>query len=179
LGGWEINGDFQFHSGFPWTPVASNNCNLVLGSATICPIRPIGVLAAPGNNADTSAFLPPLNSNFANGGPAYFNVNSSGFPGIGRNTERGPRFSQFDFSFVKNFGLPKMKFVGENSKIQLRMNVYNAFNKLNLAPFTFDSTSTVVSYYNNGTVPVANPQFGTASTGLAGRTVELEGRFVF
>ena len=70
-----------------------------------------------------------------------------------------------------------MKFIGENSKIQLRMNVYNAFNKLNLAPFTFDSTSAVVSYYNNGTVPVANPQFGTASTGLAGRTVE--GRFVF
>jgi hypothetical protein len=179
LGGWEINGDFQFHSGFPWTPVASNNCNLVLGSATICPIRPIGILAAAGNNADTSAFLPPVNSNFVNGGPAYFNVTSSGFPGIGRNTERGPRFSQFDFSFVKNFGLPKMKFIGENSKIQLRMNVYNAFNKLNLAPFTFDSTSAVVSYYNNGTVPVANPQFGTASTGLAGRTVELEGRFVF
>ncbi|HXN65946.1 MAG TPA: TonB-dependent receptor [Candidatus Acidoferrales bacterium] len=179
LGGWELNGDFQFHSGFPWTPVASNNCNLVLGSATICPIRPIGILAEPGNDASTSAFLPPTNSNFAMGGPAYYNVTASGFPAIGRNSERGPRFSQFDFSFVKNFGLPKMKFVGENSKIQLRMNVYNAFNKLNLAPFTFGSTSTTVSYGNNGTTPIANPQFGTASTGLAGRTIELEGRFVF
>ncbi len=38
----------NFTPDFPWTPVASNNCNLVLGSATICPIRPIGILAATG-----------------------------------------------------------------------------------------------------------------------------------
>jgi hypothetical protein len=74
-----------------------------------------------------------------------------------------------------------MKFVGESSKIQL----YNAFNKLNLAPFTFQSQSSTVSFGNNCVsappvcTPVANPNFGIASTGLAGRTLELEGRFVF
>ncbi|MGH9782031.1 MAG: hypothetical protein ACRD33_09450, partial [Candidatus Acidiferrales bacterium] len=186
LGGWEVNGDFQFHSGFPWTPVATNNCNLVLGAATICPLRPIGVFAAPGNNHATSAFLPPAaSSNYPNGSTAYYDVTASGYPAFNRNGQRGPRFSQFDFSVVKNFGLPAMKFIGESAKIQLRMNLYNAFNKLNLAPFTFQSQSTTVAYGNNcaGTpvvcTPVANPSFGIATAGLAGRTMELEGRFVF
>ena len=186
LGGWEVSGDFQFHSGFPWTPVAVNNCNLVLGAATICPLRPIGVLATPGDNHDTNAFLPPASgSNFPNGSTAYYDVTASGFPAFNRNNERGPRFSQFDFSFVKSFGLPAMRFVGESSKIQLRMNIYNAFNKLNLTPFTFQSASTTVAYGNNCTgspavcTPIANPNFGIATSGLAGRTVELEGRFVF
>jgi len=78
-----------------------------------------------------------------------------------------------------------MKFVGETSKIQLRMNIYNAFNKLNLAPFTFQSNSTTISYGNNCVgkpplcEPIANPNFGIATSGLAGRVIELEGRFVF
>lgn len=187
LGGWEINGDFQFHSGFPWTPVAVNNCNVTLGAATICPFRPIGVYTQQNNNHDSNAFLPDgLDNNFPGGSTTYFNVTSGGFPAFNRNAERGPRFSQFDFSFVKSFGLPSMKFVGESSKIQLRMNVYNAFNKLNLAPFTFQSQSTTVAYGNTsctGTpavcVPIANPNFGIATLGLAGRVVELEGRYVF
>jgi hypothetical protein len=38
----------------------------------------------------------------------------------------------------------------------------------------------VVSYGTNGAgVPVANPQFGLATGGLAGRVVELEGRIRF
>src|ERR1700693_3815252 len=186
LGGWEVNGDFQFHSGFPWTPVATNNCNITLGSTTICPLRPVAVLHEPKDNSGTNAFLPPASgSNFPNGSTYYYDVATSGFPAFKRNNERVPRFSQFDFSFVKNFGLPPMKFVGETSKIQLRMNIYNAFNKLNLAPFTFQSNSTTISYGNNCVgkpplcEPIANPNFGIATSGLAGRVIELEGRFVF
>jgi len=186
LGGWELNGDFQFHSGFPWTPVASNNC-FVLGVQFLCPVRPDSYAGGAGNNSSTDTFLPPHTNNFPNGSTSYFGTTGPipSFPGIGRNSFRGPRFSQFDFSFVKNFGLPPAKFIGENSKIQLRMNIFNAFNKLNLAPFTFDSPSTVVTYYNNCVgsppvcTPVANPNFGYATTGLAGRVIELQGRFVF
>ena len=73
-----------------------------------------------------------------------------------------------------------MKFFGEGAKIQLRMTAYNVFNKLNLTPFVFGSASTVVSYFNNSSgVPVANPLFGTATAGLAGRVLELQGRFTF
>ncbi|MGB8835124.1 MAG: hypothetical protein WCC67_00145, partial [Candidatus Acidiferrales bacterium] len=180
LGGWEINGDFQFHSGFPWTPVASNNC-FTLGAQFLCPVRPNSYTGGAGDNASTNAFLPLNQGNFPNGSTAYFGTTAPipSPPGIGRNSFRGPRFSQFDFSFVKNFGLPSAKFIGDGAKIQLRMNIFNAFNKLNLAPFTFDSPSTVVTYFNNGTTPAANPNFGYATTGLAGRVVELEGRFVF
>jgi hypothetical protein len=178
-GGWQLNPIFEFHSGFPWTAVASNDCNLVLGSATICPLRPIGYFGGAGTNSTTSAFLPPTAGNFPNPATSYFDVNGFGFPGVGRNSFRGPRFSSLDFSAAKSFGLPNLPFFGEGAKIELRANFYNALNKLNLAPFTFGSTSTTISYSNTNNVPVANPLFGTASTGLAGRVIELQARLRF
>jgi hypothetical protein len=190
LGGWQLNGDFQFHTGFPWTPVANNTCP-VIGTNGLCPIRPIGYAGGAGTSQSTSSFVSPATSNFPNGGTSYFTLATSlpnpdviPDPGIGRNTFRGPRFSQFDFSMMKDFGLPKMRVLGENGHIELRINLYNAFNKLNLQPFVFGSSSTVVSYGNttnamNQVVPVPNPQFGLATGGLAGRTVELLGRLRF
>ena len=87
---------------------------------------------------------------------------------------------------MKQFGLPNMRFIGENSRIELRVNLYNAFNKLNLAPFTFGSSSTILSYGNLAPVPPAttglpnpNPLFGIASSALSGRTIEISGKFIF
>jgi hypothetical protein len=188
-GGWQLNGIYQFHSGFPWTPVAYNYCP-ALGSVCLNPIRPIAYNGAAGHNAENSAFLPPTSGNFPalagigqNPNP-YFTLQTSGsfpeFPGIGRNTFRGPRFQDIDLSVAKQFGLPTMKFVGEGAKIELRLGAYNVFNKLNLAPFTFGSTSTTISSNNNNAgQPVANPLFGTATNGLAGRVLELQARFSF
>jgi len=184
LGGWEATGIFQFHSGFPWTPVSSNNC-FTLGAQFLCPVRPIGVLAGAGHEANTSAFLPPVSGNFPNGATSYFDVTSTGVPGVGRNSFTGPRYTDVDFSFMKKFGLPSMPFLGENARLEVRANLFNAFNKLNLAPFTFGSSSTTVSFGDNCSgsptvcTPISNPLFGTASSGLAGRVVEFEGRFVF
>ncbi len=186
LGGWELNGIYQFHSGFPWTPVASNLCP-VIGASGLCPLRPTAYNGGAGNDHETSAFLPPTSSNF----PAlaslpaanpYFTVQTTGTtpdpPGIGRNTFRGPRYQDIDLSILKNFRLPAMKFIGEGANIQLRMTAYNAFNKLNLAPFSFGSTSTTITSCC-GSTPNYNPQFGTATAGLEGRVLELQGRFVF
>ena len=189
FGGWQLNGDFQFHTGFPWTPVANNTCPVV-GTNNICPIRPIGYSGGAGNSQDTTSFISPATSNFPNGGTSYFTLATTTtpdvipLPGIGRNTFRGPRFSQFDFSVMKQFGLPSMHFLGDNGHIELRMNLFNAFNKLNLQPFVFGSNSTVISYGNTTNamgqvVPVPNPQFGLATGGLSGRVVELEGRIRF
>jgi hypothetical protein len=184
-GGWEVNGIYQFHSGYPWTPVADNVCP-VFGAINNCPIRPIAYNGGAGSNYSTSAFLPPTSGNFPNGGPAYFTLQSTcgdpctpEVPGVGRNSFRGPRYQDIDLTVMKQFGLPSMKFVGDASSIQLRMTAYNVFNKLNLAPFSFGSNSTTVSYGNNGSTPVANPLFGTASAGLAGRVVELQAKFIF
>ena len=195
VGGWQLNGIYQFHSGFPWTPVADNVCP-VLGASNLCPIRPIGYAGGAGADHDSSAFLPPVAGNFPalaslgpNGANPYFALQTAGstpdFPGIGRNTFRGPRYQDIDLTIAKEFGLPGMKVLGEGAKLQLRMTAYNAFNKLNLAPFTFGSTSTVVSYSNCGpptcatVTPVANPLFGTAINGLSGRVLELQARFSF
>ncbi len=191
LGGWELNGIYQFHSGFPWTPVASNLC-AVLGSSSLCPTRPIAYNGAAGDNHETSAFLPPIASNFplvaaaaaANQPNPYFTLQTSGntpaFPGIGRNSFRGPRYQDIDLSVLKNFRLPTMKVIGEAGSIQLRMTAYNVFNKLNLAPFTFGSNSTIISNQCCGSpTPAAQPLFGTATSGLAGRVVELQARFSF
>jgi hypothetical protein len=192
VGGWQLNGIYQFHSGYPWTPVASNDCP-VLGSGCLSPIRPIGYNGGAGNNHETSAFLPPTAGNFPlvaaaakAGTPSpYFTLQTSGntpdFPGIERNSFRGPRYQDIDLTIAKEFGLPAMKFLGEGAKLQLRMTAYNAFNKLNLAPFTFGSTSTIVSSACSacGQPAFANPQFGTAINGLSGRVLELQARFRF
>ena len=101
------------------------------------------------------------------------------FPGIGRNSFRGPRYQDIDLTVAKEIGLPTTKIFGEGAKIELRMTAYNTFNKLNLAPFSFGSTSTTISSNNHGGVPFANPLFGTATSGLAGRVLELQARFSF
>lgn len=184
LGGWQLNGIYQFHSGFPWTPVASNLCP-VLGATSLCPVRPTAYNGGAGDNHETSAFLPPTASNFpavASGTNPYFTVQTTGntpdIPGIGRNTFRGPRYQDIDLTIAKEFGVPTMKFIGEGARIQLRMTAYNAFNKLNLSPFSFGSTSTTITSCC-GSTPQANPLFGTATSGLAGRVLELQARFSF
>lgn len=181
LGGWQINTIFQFHSGFPWTPVADNLCP-VIGASTLCPFRPIAYNGGAKNNHNTEAFLPPVSGNFPNPSTSYFTLQQTGtapdFPGIGRNSFRGPRYSDFDFSLVKQFGLPSMPVLGENSLVELRMDLFNAFNKLNLTPFTFGSLPTVVSF-GPAMNPTPNSQFGIATSGLQGRVVQLQARFVF
>lgn len=183
FGGWQLNGTFLFHSGFPWTAVANNACPLV-GSSNICPIRPLGFSGGAGHSDSNSSFVAPTSSNFPNPSTSYFTLATnlvSGqipFPGVGRNTFAGPRYSAFDFSLVKQFGLPRLPLLGENSKIELRMNAYNAFNKLNVAPFTFGSSSTVVSFCCGDTAN-PNPQFGIGTNGLSGRVIELQGRISF
>jgi hypothetical protein len=185
VGGWQLNGIYQFHSGFPWTPVASNLCP-VLGATSLCPVRPIAYNGGAANNYDTSAFVAPTSGNFpllANSTTnPYFTLQTTGtspaFPGIGRNSFRGPRYQDIDLTVAKEFGLPTMKLLGEGAKIQLRMTAYNAFNKLNLAPFSFGSTSTTISSCC-GSTPVANPLFGTATSGFAGRVLELQARVSF
>jgi Carboxypeptidase regulatory-like domain/TonB dependent receptor len=188
-GGWQFSPIFTFHSGFPWTPVASNLCP-VFGSTTLCPVRPTEYLGGADIKYDTNAFLPPTSGIFPNASTSYFNLQTTGttpdFPGIRRNSFRGPRFSQIDMSLAKSFGLPSSRFLREAAAIELRINAFNVFNKLNLAPFTFGSASTLISSAQNCTgsvcTPVANPNFGLASFtngGLAGRTLELQGRFSF
>ena len=70
---------------------------------------------------------------------------------------------------MKRTGLPNVHVLGENAALELRANFFNAFNMLNLAPFGFFSPSTDINSVN----------FGRATSGLAGRVIELQARFSF
>jgi hypothetical protein len=71
-------------------------------------------------------------------------------------------------TFGKNTPL---RMLGDGGNLQLRMNVFNLFNHLNLSPFTFNTRSTVVQ----------DQFFGSAgiTPALAGRIVELQARISF
>ena len=165
FGGFQINGILQAHSGLPWTPVIGQSVSTP-GGASLAPIRPIAYYGGGGHDTSVSAFV--NGSNFPQGGASYFDIKDSGFPGVGRNSFRGPRYFGLDFSLAKTVKLSN-KFLGEATRLDIRCNMYNAFNHLNLSPITFGDNAAHAD----------NPQFGRADAGLAGRVVEFQFRLSF
>jgi hypothetical protein len=100
-------------------------------------------------------------------------------PGVGQNTFRGPHFFNVDMTLAKAFGLPKLGFLGEQARLNIRADFYNLFNKLNLLPFVpsnnYANPSTIISC--DGVT--GNPQFGQAQGAYGGRVIELQARFSF
>ncbi len=86
------------------------------------------------------------------------------FPGVARNSFTGPGYFDVDATLSKAFGLPKLRVIGENAKLEFRANFYNLFNKLNL--------------YNPQT-DILNGHFGEAQNALGARVIEIQGRFSF
>ena len=187
LGGWSVSGILTAHSGFPWTPVTFNTCDMVYHNGACVDggttqLRPAQYLGGAGQNYSNSSFL-SQNGNFRNGPGAYF-VNATATscpavfpatcpgqlptpPGIGRNSFRGPRYLDLDATLSKSIGLPKMPILGENAKVEFRANFFNLTNKLNLAP------DRIVTDLNNTAL------FGEVTGALAGRSIELQARFNF
>jgi hypothetical protein len=184
LGGWQVNGTFQFHSGFPWSPVRGNNCPPTPSAGGLCPALAAAYLGGAKSDFSTDTFKKP-NGNFpgivtgsscptppapfgpGDAGYPYFDGCTVGPPFIHRNSFRGPRYQTFDMSFVKSTAVPFFK--SENAKLDLRVNFFNLFNKLNLIPFGQNDSSTSI---NSNT-------FGQATGALAGRVIEFQTRLVF
>jgi hypothetical protein len=59
--------------------------------------------------------------------------------------------------------------LSEDANIELRANFFNLFNSLNLTPFNFA----------DGNLFFTSGNFGQATSGLAGRVIELQARFRF
>lgn len=187
IGGWQINGILSAHTGFPWTPTTCVISSVpITNAANICPTRPSKLLKEPGRDTSNEAFLTPL-ANFPglkffgpgvdcsqadptnHPGFPYFDICTPGQPGIGRNSFRGPHYVGLDFGLAKQFGLPKLGFIGEGAKIELRGNFFNAFNKLNLQPIGFNTDQNRIE----------NTKFGQTPRGLAGRVIEFQARLSF
>jgi hypothetical protein len=198
LGGWQLNGIWTYHTGFPWTPKVGG-CIQSVSGANFCDFRPITFLGGePRSNTNDNLLNGGL---FPDIGPVvtdpttcirhnkYFVVSSLPLPtnpplcnisggsptyllnqpGIGRNVFRGPKYRSLDVSLIKRFRLDGLLGMKEGAGLDLRANFFNIFNQLNLDNFQFGDDATYVD----------RSQFGKAQRGLAGRTAELQVRFNF
>jgi len=179
IGGWSLGGLFTMHSGFPWTPVVGFGGSLYCGTCGYSQLLPAAFLGGAGTSTSNDAFKTVPNSNFPNGGAAYFvpptftAFTGPDFgpalpqpPGMRRNFLNLPGYKDVDVSLAKAFGLPRMPVLGENANFEFRVDAYNLFNNLNFNPNSIS---------NN----IGNPNFGTISTALSGRVVTMGARFNF
>lgn len=184
FGGWSVNGTYQFHSGFPWSPVESNNCPPTPSAGNLCPALVASYLGGATNDFSTDTFksnhgqFPGIVTQAGGGtcpgtattepiGFPYFDGCTVGPPFLHRNSFRGPRYQTIDASFAKSTPVPFYR--NENARLDLRVNFFNLFNKLNLAPFG----------KNDGSTSLNDPHFGVAQNVLAGRVMELQARLTF
>jgi Carboxypeptidase regulatory-like domain/TonB dependent receptor-like, beta-barrel len=172
LGGWQLNGILTASSGFPWTPVFDpGNCSTLRNNGFQCPQRPAAYLGGLEQDRSNEAFQRP-GGTFGPGAaqsfisPSFMAIPPQ-IPGIGRNVFRGPNYFSVDMSAIKRIGLPR--FFGESAGLDIRANLINVFNNLNLKPFEFNTDSTRVNHVN----------FGRATEALSGRVVEFQARFFF
>jgi hypothetical protein len=192
-GGWSLSGIATFHSGYGWTPVYNSshqiycfNCGYGFQN-----YRP-NYLGVSRLNTSNDAFK--TGSNFPNPGTPNTGTNNDQFsnnyfvvpnyanaitdlpgqttnnyipaPGIDRNSFPGPGYRDVDLNIAKAFGLPSMRVIGENARIEIKANMLNAFNLLNLTPTSISTN-------------ISNSNLGQASNALGSRTIDFQARFSF
>jgi hypothetical protein len=179
-GDWSLSGIFNLHTGFPWTPLVNvNGGSLYCSTCGYTQLFPAAYLGGAGSSTSNNAFKTPAASNFPNGGTAYFSTPtytafSTGYgptlpqiPGVERNSLTQPGYKDVDLTLIKGFGFPNNRVLGENARLELRLDAYNVFNNLNFNPNL--SMSNVITSAN----------FGTETAALSGRVVTLGARFSF
>ena len=192
VGGWSLSGIYNWHTGFPWNPVYNANTGgsaLYYNGSGYNQLRPAAYVGGAGSNTSNSTFQNAVNPNYGGNGttfftPATFAVGPAfpatappPLPGIHRNSLNGPHYNDLDGSLTKAFGFPNMRVLGENAKLEFRVDTYNLFNKLNINTSSIDNT--VGSVNPDGTVQSVNSDFGVARTALGSRTIQLQARFSF
>ena len=201
LGGWQISGVYTFHTGFPFSPyynvnvqsqdgTISNGCSLLYNGSGFCNAIPAAYIGGAGTNTSNKTFQTAYGNfaNLATNPTAYFQLPTltatsiQPLPNMQRNIFRGPQYHDFDLGAQKAFGLPSMKFFGENANITIRADFWNLFNTLNLQPIsgpqhlaTFNLDPTDNTIWNVQT----DPSFGRANGALGARVIEFQFRFQF
>ncbi|MGB6975670.1 MAG: TonB-dependent receptor [Terracidiphilus sp.] len=180
VNGWQLNGIYTWHTGFPYTPVTYNlsTSAYVLGSGTVSPTRPLAYYGGAVSGCSESLFtnggdFPNRGAGGTGGGAAYFNVtppaNTQAYvPGIGRNSFSGPCYQDADISVAKQFAYD---FGDRHTLLRFQANMYNAFNILQLEPITNGNS--------NAGANINNQYFGYAQGADAGRVIEFQARFQF
>ncbi|HEY6767265.1 MAG TPA: carboxypeptidase-like regulatory domain-containing protein [Candidatus Sulfotelmatobacter sp.] len=188
-GGWSLSGIWNLHSGFPWDPFYNASSSLYFQNSGYGQLRPASSIAGAGASTDNSTFMQSTNPNYGGNGTNFFPgpafVPGPSFPatvpgpapGIHRNSLNGPGYNDVDLSLAKGFGLPRMRVLGENAKFEIRADVYNFFNKINIDVSSIDGNLGAVA--PDGTISSVNSNFGVATRALGSRTVQLQARFSF
>jgi hypothetical protein len=189
LGGWSLSGIWNLHSGFPFDPFYNTAGNLYTGNSGYGTLRPAGVLPGAGTSTDNQAFMHSTNPNYNGNGttfypgptyvtaPAFPGIGPAPIPGIHRNSLNGPRYNDVDASIAKAFGLPRVPILGESARFEIRADVYNFFNKININTASIDGR--LGSVNPDGSVASFNTNFGVAGNALGSRTIQLQARFSF
>jgi Carboxypeptidase regulatory-like domain/TonB dependent receptor len=149
--GWEVNSGFSFHGGTPYTVTASSN------------------VSGNGENADRAVQIVPnptagISHAIVDGSVQWFSPTAfvDPAPGTYSPTRRGqnynPGYGSFDLSLIKTTP------IAERVNAQFRANIYNLFNRTNLAPVGFPATgeggtigSTLGPYLGNPTIGPGEP----------------------
>jgi hypothetical protein len=160
LGGWQVSGSWFAESGAPFTVIMNNN-------------TPSGTFSS------SNALYPNLVGDPHVSNPSidrWFNQLAYAAPAVNtfgnnkRNSLRGPRLSDVDFSLAKTWGLPGW----EQGKLQLRM---DAINILNHPSFRNPNNNLNPSALATQT---PDPTVGNiTATTITGRTIQLSARFSF
>jgi hypothetical protein len=170
--------------------VSVQNGSLYCGQCGYTTLFPAAYLGGAGSSTSNKAYELPVSSNYpltASQGnasayystPAYtpFAGSASGTalpqaPGVRRNSLTLPGYKDVDLTISKGFGLPKGRVIGENARLELRMDAYNVFNNLNLNP---NNISNNIGSSNFGTIQDHSGDSGA----LAARVLQLGARFSF
>ena len=177
LGGWNISGVMNWHTGYPFTPIyniPSCGGGILYTGSGLCSLRPGAYLGGATGDYSTDTFKQPNGyfQGYAANPAAFFTPPTFAPlgvipppPGVGRNSFRGPGYFDVDMTVAKAFGLPNNRILGENGKIEFRADFFNIFNKLNVTQVATDITNPAT--------------FGQAQSALAGRIINLQARFSF
>lgn len=94
------------------------------------------------------------------------NVALPPLPGLDRNAFVGPHYRDVDASLAKGFGIPANHILGESARLEIRADVFNLFNILNLNGQSVASN-------------ITSTNFGQDTTPLGARTITFQARFSF
>ncbi len=193
VGGWTLGGIMTLHSGYGWTPVYTEPhqiyCNLCnYGFQSLRPHYLGGASNSTANRAfetgsdfpkpgtantgtnntsfQNNYFLVPNYANAITDNPGQSTSNFIPPPGMDRNSFPGPGYRDVDFNFGKAFGLPNTRLLGEDAKIEIKADMFNAFNLLNINPSSLSTN-------------IGNSNLGQASSALGARMVDFQARFSF
>jgi Carboxypeptidase regulatory-like domain/TonB dependent receptor-like, beta-barrel len=185
IGGWTIAGVLFKRTGEPYSAVNTTIPGALLGNYTTTgslvmadflggptPSCTVNHSSNPANNQQTNAFACLTSAQFAD--TAASNVTQADFGNIARNSFRGPRYFDTDFSIRKTF------LITENGlAFTLGANAYNILNHPNFGNPDSVVTSSTFGTVQNTVTPASSPYGNFQGAAVSGRILQLELKLKF